>query len=219
MVVSCRRREKKSDKYQKRGKKRRLKHSKNLANLQEFLSFKQLFQLVIPENTSYFFLPRASLDEICSRTHFTTCYKAHVCRLPFALYNRDFKIQRSGRQQERQKNNWFNKPEKQLRTCITLFWTFFFLFLHDHNVKMPNFAFYGGRKQAATKFYFSFLSFDMVPWNSASGRFAYFWQSKWVGIIAIKTEKTQIHLLSDVLVAVATLDLKVRNESLILILN
>ena len=87
MVVSCRRREKKSEKYQKRGKKRRLKQSKNLANLQEFLSFKQLFQLVIPENTSYFFLPRASLDEICSRTHFTTCYKAHVCRLLYIVGN------------------------------------------------------------------------------------------------------------------------------------
>ena len=31
-----------------------------------------------------------------------------------------------------------------------------FLFLHDCDVKMPIFAFYGGRKQAATKFYFSF---------------------------------------------------------------
>ena len=49
----------------------------------------------------------------------------------------------------------------------------------------------------------------MVPWNSASGRFAYIWQSKWVGIITIKTEATQIHFLSDVLVAVASLDLKV----------
>ena len=85
MVVSCRRRGKKSEKYQKRGKKRRLKQSKNLANLQEFLSFKQLFQLVIPENTSYFFLPSASLDEICSRTHFTPCYKAHVCRLLYII--------------------------------------------------------------------------------------------------------------------------------------
>ena len=27
----------------------------------------------------------------------------------------------------------------------------FFLFLHDYDVKMPNFAFYGGRKQATTK--------------------------------------------------------------------
>ena len=49
----------------------------------------------------------------------------------------------------------------------------------------------------------------MVPWNSASGGFAYFWQSQWVGIIAIKTERTQIHFLSYVLVAVESLDLKV----------
>ena len=31
-----------------------------------------------------------------------------------------------------------------------------FPFLHDCDVKMPNFAFYAGRKQATTKFYFSF---------------------------------------------------------------
>ena len=80
-----------------------------------------------------------------------------------------------------------------------------FLFLHDYDVKMPNFAFYGGR--ATTKFYF-FLSLDII-WNSASGGFAYIWQSNWVGIIAIKTEGTQIHFLSDVLLAVASLDLKV----------
>ena len=49
----------------------------------------------------------------------------------------------------------------------------------------------------------------MLPWNSTPGGFAYNWQSKWVGIIAIKTERTQIHFLSDVLVAVASLDLKV----------
>ena len=52
----------------------------------------------------------------------------------------------------------------------------------------------------------------MVPWNSASGEFAYNWQSKWVGIIAIKTERTQIDFLNDVLVAVASLDLKVPND-------
>ena len=34
-----------------------------------------------------------------------------------------------------------------------------------------------------------FLSLDMVPWNSASGRFAYIWQSKRVWIISIRTEK------------------------------
>ena len=31
-----------------------------------------------------------------------------------------------------------------------------FPFLHDYDVKMPNFAFYGGRKQETTKFYFIF---------------------------------------------------------------
>ena len=31
-----------------------------------------------------------------------------------------------------------------------------FSFLHDYDVKMPNFAFSGGCKQATTKFYFSF---------------------------------------------------------------
>ena len=67
---------------------------------------------------------------------------------------------------------------------------------------MPNFAFYGERKQGTTKFYF----LDM---SSTSEGFAYIWESRWVGIIAIKNERTQIHFLSDVLVAVASLDLKV----------
>ena len=51
----------------------------------------------------------------------------------------------------------------------------------------------------------------MVPWNSASGGFTHNWQSKGLGRIAIKTEKTQIHILRDVFVAVASLDLKVPN--------
>ena len=49
----------------------------------------------------------------------------------------------------------------------------------------------------------------MVPWNSTLGGLAYIWQSKWVGTIAIKTEKKkkkQIHLLSAFLVDVASLD-------------
>ena len=38
------------------------------------------------------------------------------------------------------------------------FCTFLCPFLHDCDVKMPNFAFYGGRKQATTKFYFSYCT-------------------------------------------------------------
>ena len=56
---------------------------------------------------------------------------------------------------------------------------------------------------------FLFLNLDMVPRNSTSEGFAYIWQSKWVGMIATKTERVQIHFLSDFLVAVASLDLKV----------
>ena len=51
----------------------------------------------------------------------------------------------------------------------------------------------------------------MVRRKSTLGGFAYIWQSKWVGIIAIKTVSTQIHRLhvSDVLTTVASSDLKV----------
>ena len=39
--------------------------------------------------------------------------------------------------------------------------------------------------------------------------FAYIWQSKKAGIIAIKTGRTQIHFLSDIVVAVESLNLEV----------
>ena len=63
---------------------------------------------------------------------------------------RDFKIQRRGRQQERQK-----KPLGLISKTTTLHVHHAFLCislpaLHDHDVKMPNFAFYGVRKQAST---------------------------------------------------------------------
>ena len=54
----------------------------------------------------------------------------------------------------------------------------------------------------------------MDPRNSTPAGFAYVWQSKWVGKITIKTERTQIPFLSDVLVAVASLDLRVTNQSI-----
>ena len=48
----------------------------------------------------------------------------------------------------------------------------------------------------------------MVPRNSTPGGLAYILRSKWEEIIVIKTERKQIHFLSDVLVAVASLDLR-----------
>ena len=56
---------------------------------------------------------------------------------------RDFKIQRRGRQGERQKNNWVNKQSNNFARASRFFAHFF-----------P--VFYRGRKQATTKLYFCF---------------------------------------------------------------
>ena len=53
------------------------------------------------------------------------------------------------------------KPIRLISKTTTLHahHTFLYLsfpFLHDYDVKMPKFTFYGGRKQATMKFYFSF---------------------------------------------------------------
>ena len=52
------------------------------------------------------------------------------------------------------KNNWFNEQNNNFARA-SHFLYISFPFLHDFDVKMPNFAFYVGRKQATTKFYFS----------------------------------------------------------------
>ena len=71
--------------------------------------------------------------------------------------------------------------------------------LHDYHVKMPNFTFCEGRKQAMTKFIL-FMNLDMVDRNSAPEEFACIWQSKWVGIITIEIENIWVHPSCDVFV-------------------
>ena len=116
--------------------------------------------------------------------------------LPFTN-NGDFKIQRRGRQRERQKTIGLISNTTTSHVHHTFLYISF-PFLHDYEVKMPNFKFYGERKQATTKFYFSFWA--------------------WICSLEIQLQegsptidrlKTQIHFLSDVLVAVVSLDLKV----------
>ena len=71
--------------------------------------------------------------------------------------NRDFKIQRRGRQQERQKTIGLISKT----TTLHVHHAFLYISLpalHDYDVKMPNFAFYGVRKQPTTKFCFSFCT-------------------------------------------------------------
>ena len=69
----------------------------------------------------------------------------------------DFKIQR---ERERQKTVGLISKTTTLHVHHAFLYISF-LFLHDYDVKMPNFTFYGGRKQATTKLYFSFWAW---PW-------------------------------------------------------
>ena len=137
-----------------------------------------------------------------------------------SLHNGDFKIQRRRRQLERQKKI-IGSISKTTTSHVhhTFFVYISFPFLRDYDVKMPNFTFYRGRKQATTKFYFSFRAWIWSLEIQLRGGFAYICQSKWLGIIAIKTEKTQIHFLSDVHLAFASLDLKVPNRGRFLVLR
>ena len=48
----------------------------------------------------------------------------------------------------------FRLAKQQLRTCITLFCTFFLLSLHDYNVKVPYFTFCRGREHKTTTLFF-----------------------------------------------------------------
>ena len=119
----------------------------------------------------------------------------------------DFKIQRRGRQQERQKTIGLISKTTTSHVHHT-FCTFLSSFCTTRTWKCLISRFMEDVNKQRRIFFF-YLSLNMAPWNSASGGFAYNWQSKWVGIIAIKSERRQIHFLSDVLVAVPSLDLKV----------
>ena len=75
--------------------------------------------------------------------------------------------------------------------------------LHDYDVKMPIFAFYGGRIQGTAKSSFwTWTWFLRIQLQEGSSTFD---EAIRVGIITIKTDGTRIQLLSDVFAAVAVL--------------
>ena len=47
-------------------------------------------------------------------------------------------------------------------------------FLHDYNVKMPNFRVFWRTQTSNDEILFLFLNLDIVPWNSTSGGLANF---------------------------------------------
>ena len=89
--------------------------------------------------------------------------------------------------------------------CASHFFVHFFPILHDYDVEMLKFLFYRERKQTTTTIYFSFWAWIWSLEIQLHEGLADIWESKWVGII--KTERTEIHFLSDVVLAVASLDL------------
>ena len=70
---------------------------------------------------------------------------------------------------------------------------------------MPNFTFYGGRKQATTKFSFSLWTWMWFLGIPLKKSLLAFDKLNELEVIAIKIEKTQFHFLSEVSAAVAVL--------------
>ena len=62
-----------------------------------------------------------------------------------------------GNENVKKNNRYIISKAKTSHVHRTLLYIYF-PFLHDYNVKMPNFALYGGQKQATTNFFFSFCA-------------------------------------------------------------
>ena len=94
---------------------------------------------------------RYSVKKIDENLHFL------FCRTRFHRGGWDFKLQRHNGNEDVKKNNRFDNIISKTTTWH-VYHTFLNIslpFLHHYEVKAPNFAFCGERKQATTKFYFS----------------------------------------------------------------
>ena len=80
--------------------------------------------------------------------------------------------------------------------------------LHDYNMKMPSFTFYGGCKTSDDKLFFLFLNLSAVPKKSTPGKLTYISYFQRIEINATKLEKMPIHFKSDVFAAVTFVDAK-----------
>ena len=82
------------------------------------------------------------------------------------------------------------------------------LLLHDYNLKMLSFTFYGGRKTSDDKLFFLFLNLSAVPKKSTPRKLAYISYFQLIEINTTKLEKTPIHFKSDVFAAITFVDAK-----------
>ena len=104
------------------------------------------------------------------------------------LGKRDFTIPR-GDGNENVKNN--NRCTVGKTTTLHVHRTFLHIslpFLHNYDVKLPNFTFMEDVKKRRRNFIL-FLNLNMFLKNSTPAAFAYIWQSMWAGIIAIRPKE------------------------------
>ena len=99
--------------------------------------------------------------------------RATVCfSIEHARPRDDYEYPTRRRQRELQQNNRFNKQKNNFARASRFYFCISLPFLPDYDVKMSNFAFYGYRKQATTKFILLFalelghgpLEFNSI-WN------------------------------------------------------
>ena len=114
-------------------------------------------------------------------------------KFPRVTYSRKPQLQRQ-QQRERQKSSGFIKQNNNFARA-SRFFVYSLPLLHDYGVKLPNFTFYGGRKQATTN--------ECGPYkNSNPRKIADMWHFQRIGINTTKFEKTGIYFKSDIFVAV-----------------
>ena len=104
--------------------------------------------------------------------------RATVCfSIEHARPRDDYEYPTTRRQRELQQNNRFNKQNNNFARASRFYFCISLPFLHDYDVKMPNFVF-NVNKERRNLFFFSLLNLQKVPWNSTPFGFAYIWQSK-----------------------------------------
>ena len=99
---------------------------------------------------------------LCQKLCYCLGYAWHRWSVKVIGNKRELKQQQRWRQQERQKSNWFRMAKQQLCTCMHHAFLYISLpWLHDYNVKVPNFTFCRGRERGQ-RLYFSLPEL----WNS-----------------------------------------------------
>ena len=133
--------------------------------------------------------------------------------IAFSRENGDFTIRRRDGNENVQNNNRFSRQNNNCARASHFFVHFFVVFCTTTTKNCLILLFLEDVNRPRRNFIPVFLNLNMVLRNSTPGGFAYIWRTKWVGIIAIKTERTQIQFWSDVFAAFASSYRKVPNDA------